>query len=483
MKFERIAQVALIGLVAAACSGSGEAEQVAPPSTEAPLVTVTVPEVASTVPEATIATTSTTIAPPTPSSLAFASGRDVGRLFQISGTQRTFEAAGGGAQLNLLPAGTLIQATSARNSGDDLWVRVRDASSEENYGWLRAQDLSPTTLFVESADPDASGELRAVRRSADPTSIVRTPGGSDVVATLDSQEIAMHGGGMALASTGQQFLDVIDPLTQTRIGWIEESSFQVIRSNRAQNQDQISLRTGPDRSVTYGAPLRAVSVSLVGCNAAQVRFANPSASLGLAVVLGQEVPYGREVGSAERWTSQSGGTLYVAPGDTATLTLATDQTRTWYFASLDADGRADANRDGTGSLIVPPGARGALSTSFESVELEGGSCLPAPVVDPDAYDVSQFPVLPLEDEDEDAEDELDGPLAFTDEDSVDGEQDEGSVDAFEETADPTASTIPADTTTTTSTTTTTTTTTTTPPTTTTTTVPDVVEDTTPDGGE
>ena len=121
MKFERIAYTAIAALLVTACSGGDE--QAAP-------TTVPVVDVATTA--APIVTTSTTAAPATtttaapattisevPESLAFASTKDLGRLFEADGQQNLHLTPGGdidGAAVD----GTLVQATSARNSDGTL---------------------------------------------------------------------------------------------------------------------------------------------------------------------------------------------------------------------------------------------------------------------------------------------------------------------------------------------------------------------------
>lgn len=372
MKFKRSAQAVALALLVAACSGD-EPQQASPTTTAVAEV-----EVTTTVPPTTQAvaapTTAVATTAPAPNSLAFASARDVGRLFEVAGAEATFANAGGGDAQGQIAPGTLVQATSAKNRDGALWVRVRETTGDlNNLGWLRADRLSPTSLFSVVDDPAQSGELRVARRSNDPISVVRTPGGTDEVLALQSQQVAMHGGSQALAADGETYLDVIDPASQTRIGWVRAASFSAIRSNLAQTQDHEPLRTRADRTVTYGAPLQSVSITQVGCNASRVTFTNPSVALGLAVVLGQDVPTGRMVGSQERWSAPSGGVLYVGPGDTATLTLPSDTPRTWYFAGLDEQLRAEAPRAADGTLSGA--ADGPVATTrSESIFIPGGAC-------------------------------------------------------------------------------------------------------------
>ena len=379
MKFQRIAQVALVAMLASACSGDS-ADQAAETTTSVPAEVVT----ESTVPPATTAPT-TTAAPattaPAPPSLAFSSAGDVGRLFVVDGLQSTFTSSDGTNLLSVLEDNTLVQATSARSGDGGLWVRVRNGETEENLGWLPADGLQPTQQFIIREGAGLSGELRVVRRSAEGSPLLVSPGGP-AVRTLASQSVAMHGGGQAIGADGTNYLDVIDAGTGARIGWIEASSFGLITSPIAQNQNQEPLASRADPTVTYGAQLQTVSVITNGCNASQVQFANPSASLGLAVLLGQSVPVGQTLSSRELWRSTGGGTLYVAPGDTATITVRTESVAAWYFTRLDGDFRAQAERSLNGSLTSEP----ALATNAIQVDLAAGSCAAesVPRVDPTA---------------------------------------------------------------------------------------------------
>jgi len=179
----------------------------------------------------------------------------------------------------------------------------------------------------------------------------------------------MHGGSEALAADGERYVDVIDPVSQTRIGWVNATKFGQIGSIKAHNQDWETVRTRRDNSITYGAPLGNISTLLVGCNATTLTFSNPSASVGLAVVLGEATPTGRAVGSREIWSAPGGGTLYVAPGDTAAITVTTGVDRTWHFAELDADLQARARRDTSGVLVAP-----AEALDVRTIDVAQGSC-------------------------------------------------------------------------------------------------------------
>ncbi len=380
MKLQRIAQAAVVALLATACTG-GE-EQTTPPTSLVVESTTQAPQTTAVVPTTT--TTVATTQAPAPATLAFASARDIGRLFEVSGTQTVYTTSQGDEAAGQVAAGSLVQATSAKVRDGEFWVRVREAAAPNtDLGWVSSTKLSPTDRAVLTSDSTKSGELRQTRRSRTPFSVVQTPGGNDEVATLASGEVAMHGGNIALASSGDTYLDVVDPTSRAAIGWIKAQDFGEIRSNIAQNQNHEALSSRPKSTIEYGAPLQVVSTSTIGCNAAQLTFLNPSVSLGLAVVLGQGVPTGTVVRGAERWSAPNGGTLYIAPGDTAVLTLVTDTPTSWFFASLDADLRAEAPRASDGSLVVADGQE-VPATNAQSIDLAGGTCVyvpPPPVFD------------------------------------------------------------------------------------------------------
>lgn len=386
MKLQKIAQAAAVAMIATACVGGGDdPQQVSPDPTVA---NVTVPSTLAPVPETIESTTTVAVATtePEPQSLAFSSTREVGRLFRIDTLQATFTGPGSEEALGQIEPGALVQTTSARESDGALWARVRSTSeAQTDLGWVPADALVPTTDFVSVSNPTRSTELRVARRTRDSIAIVQTPGSNEQVGTLQPSEVAMHGGEVATAFTGEIYLDVIDSVSKARIGWVKASHFGSIQSSLIQNGQHEALRTRPSSSTTYGAPLENVSITTVGCNATQLSFTNPSSSLGLAVVVGTATPQGSETRGVERWGAQGGGAIFIEPGDNATVTVITRQSSTWHFAQLDEDLRAKAARNADGTLTESP----ASATDVQQVQLGAGSCAPSEP-EPDAVDSDSY---------------------------------------------------------------------------------------------
>lgn len=373
MKFKRIAYTALAALLATACTGGDEqAAQTTVPvvdvaTTAAPVITTST----TAAPVATTAApTSTTAAVNAPESLAFASTRDLGRLFEVDGQQN----------LHLTPAGdidgsaadgTLVQATSARSNDGTLWVRVRATEGEfTTLGWVAADTLRPTTQSVEISNNERSGEFRGAARTLanDQLEIVSEPSGSNVVGVFTEREIGLHGGTLTLGADGSTWVDVIDVNTRARTGWVPSSYFVPVSSIQAQNDDGVDVRRRVNNDITYGAPLSAGSTNL-GCNAVQIRFASSSASTGTAIVFGEEAPVGRESGSNVVWSATRGSTVYIEAGESVTFTFPTEFARTWHFAALDADFQAEtANASfSTQDQLV--------ASNVQAFAIERGSCI------------------------------------------------------------------------------------------------------------
>ena len=371
MKFERIAYTAIAALLVTACSGGDE---------QAAETTVPVVDVATTAAPATTETaapaTTTTAAPATtttagvPESLAFASTKDLGRLFEVDGQQN----------LHLTPAGdiegsagdgTLVQATSARSSDGTLWVRVRAAGGEfETLGWVPADSLRPTTRNVEISNNERSGEFRGAARTLpnDQLEIMSEPSGSNVVGAFSEREIGLHGGTLTLGADGSTWVDVIDIDSRARLGWVPSNYFIPVSSIQAQNDDGLDVRRRIDNDMTYGAPLAAGTTNL-GCNAVQIRFASSSASIGTAIVFGEETPVGRQSGGKVVWSAARGSSVYIEPGESVTFTFPTEFARTWYFTALDADLQAQAENSSFANQDE------ILASNVQSFAIERGSCI------------------------------------------------------------------------------------------------------------
>ncbi len=385
MHSRRFVVAALLAFFAVACSG-GE-EQVVPEQTStttaAPAAELREP--ASTVaPEATVPA-STTIASPAddvPDSLAFASTKDIGRLFEVTGSGVVLDGPSGELAASL-GDGTLVQAAAARATGDELMVGIVDPLEPSvALGWINADDLRPTTRTVLTSDPEIAAQLRQARRGpgADDVPVYTAPAtNSSVVRTLANREIAMHGGNETIAADGSQWLDVIDSNTRSLIGWVPIDQFLILTSNSAMDDEQIDTDRRADSAISYGAPLPAGQIVSVGCNATQIAFSNSSSS-GLALVFGTEVPVAAQTGDTEVWQATGGTRLFVEPGATMTLTVATDGPRTWYFTGLDETFRAPS---------VPSLVDGLVeATSYQEIALPGGSCVyEAPIPEDAEYDV------------------------------------------------------------------------------------------------
>ena len=402
MNLQRFAGALALVLALAACSGS-EADAQGVPDTAAVQATVapqttavieTSPEVAPTTSQAT-APASPVVTSTIPESLAFQGVADVGSLFEVDGDTTVTDAPAGEFASSIADS-TLVRVVQTVGREGELWVLVVDTADLEAapIGWVRASSLRDTNRSVVIDDPASFGELLRVAGSVDRVDILTAAGGTAVAGELEGGEVALHGGSTALSADGRVWLDVLDPDTRTRIGWVPEQLLVVVRSTFAHDQDFGNVATSPEPGVTYGAPLVAPQVSLTGCNAVQVEIRNDSA-LGLAVLVGLDAPVGQAVGDREVWVSRSGATFFARPGETITLTLAAESTNLWHFAGLDREFRAQADRLSNGSLVDVP----ATATSFEVIQVNAGACVTAP---PDAPPVSDVPLDEPEEGDEQA---------------------------------------------------------------------------------
>lgn len=381
MKLHRAAIVAGAALVAAACSGDDPV--VAPETTVAVTTTIATPETTA----APITTTTVAVTVPTvddvPESLAFSSNRDVGRLFEADGAVQLFDNPGGDGS-GALEDGRLVRASAAQSRDDVLFVGIVDPDDPGvALGWVEAQDLRPTSQFVLSSDPSLANQLGAAISSSgqDTIEVAAQPGGSATVATLQNRESVFFVGNSALAADGQVWVEISRGASATPIGWIPSRNYADVRSTSARDGSFDDTARRPDNEVTYGAPLPTVAVGATGCNAVQIQLDNPSSSLGMAFVLGSEVPSAIVGASRESW---SGSSLFVAPGASTTITLPSANTATWFFAALDADFEAEANRTAQGELVGEAGSR-AVATNVQEVTVPAGACgfvPPAPVPAP-----------------------------------------------------------------------------------------------------
>lgn len=470
MKLHRAAIVAGAALLAAACSGDEPAA--APETTVAVVESAESPTTAA--PSATAApTTVATIENDAPASLAFASTRDIGRLFEIDGVTQLFDGPGGDVTATL-EDGRLVQAGAARNVDGTLFVGVIDPTNPTAaLGWVDSTALRPTTQFLTSSDTSRANQLGTAARTSgqDAIEVTTQPGGSSVVATLTNRENILFSGNSALASDGQTWFEVLSTNTGTPLGWVPSRNFSVVRSNSALDDDFGTTDRSPSSAVTYSVQLPPIEVGLTACNAVQIELSNPSSAQGMGFVFGSEIPSAVVGVSQEVW---SGTQLFVGPGESTTLTLLNDVQTTWYFATLDNDRQAIAARTAAGDLLGQSGTRVA-ATDVQQVIVPTGSCAFVRELTADEETKLLYNASVAVDEaelDEEAESEQEAEEG-TDGEAIDGEE-----------VDSDAATTTTTTTTTTaapSTTTTTTTTTTTAPTTTTTTAAPTTTVATADG--
>jgi hypothetical protein len=398
MNWQQLAGPAVVLLLGAACSG-GDAEEGASSSTSAAPGREHASTTTTT--QSDEVTTSSTPDSPNltiPSSLAFASTDDIGRIFEVNATGFTvsaYETTSVAGDSISLEDGELVQATSAREVDGVLWVSVASVTGDRtSLGWLTADDLRPTAQSIRDDDPTVVGQFRRVAATLpdDQLGVYSSPGAlGPVLGTLSESEIAMHGGGSALAPSGVRWLDVIDLNTRVRIGWVEARPFSTLRSIEATVGGGVDVDRRADRDITYGQDLPTGSVSAVGCNATQISFATGSAA-GNAIVFGTTVPTGRLLrgtDSVYQWSASNGSTVFVDPGDTVTFTLPSESGQTWFFAALDESLEAASEMTGAGEPVVDPNGR-VVSTESQTFVVPAGSCV---YVAPDEENPSIDPYL------------------------------------------------------------------------------------------
>ena len=361
-------------LVVTACTGGDGAEQAAqqviPDADEqsnvarsvgTPSETTTPPAEQS--PEPAV---DTTTAPQVPNSLAFASADDVGRLFSVNLDIITATNAGGEPDGTTVAEGTIIQASSLTTEDDVLWVRIEStAPGGGTIGWLPSNVLSPTTQAIEITDPAFAREFRQVASvvEGDQLPILPNPGSGTPTGFLAESEIALHGGTSAIDPDGARWLDVLEPESGTRVGWVLARSLGTLGNGVIQNESGTRAASSPLDGVSYGQSVVG-GISATGCNAVQITLANPSASAGLGVVLGTTSPIGRELGANRfQW---SGTSVFSEAGSDLTITIPNGG-QTWFFASLNSEGQAEFstfNEDGR-----------AVASNVQEIAVPGSACV------------------------------------------------------------------------------------------------------------
>lgn len=356
----RLAPLALVVVIASACSGGGEQ----PTTDQAAPVTTVSPDATTTTKPAESPTTSSTksISGPindAPQSLAFSSSSDLGRLFEIDGSVSPAESAGSDTTGPLLSDGTVVQTTNLRANDGEIWARVNTTELDsEVLGWVPADSLRPTTQSIERFDPDRANEFRKVSRAVvdDLLDIYASPGGTgSTTGSLIETEVAMHGGNDVLMASGESWVDVVDPTTNQRLGWVLGESFTTLTSIEAKRPDGTDVDRRADPSASYGGDISAGDVTAVGCNAQQISFRALGSSRGSAIVFGNVVPTGtplRGSTSEFRWSATGGSTVYVDAGETVTFTFPSADSAIWYFTTLGDDGQPEFRRTGDGAVAT-----------------------------------------------------------------------------------------------------------------------------------
>lgn len=439
VKLHRVVIVAGATLIGAACSGE---EPVAAPQTTAVVAQTIAPAPVTTAPTPT----TTVLIDEVPESLAFGSARDVGRLFEIDGATQVLDSPAGEVA-STLQDGLLVLAAAARTGGDTLFVGIVDPNDPTiALGWVDSQRLRPTTQVFTSTDESRIDQLGAAVRTSgqDNIDVVVSPGSSSVVSTLEHRETVLFSGTQARSSDGRTWLEVLTTTSGDPIGWVNSRNWAPVRGNLAQDGDFSDTSRRPSNAVTYGAPLPLVQASTIGCNAVSIEIANPSSSQGMAFIFANEVPFAIVGQDPETW---QGSRLFVEPGDSTTLTLLNESAATWYFAGLNSDLVANADRLVGGTLAGLEGSR-SLAVDVQQVAVATGSCafVPPPVENNDEYDLSGGVEEELEEEFEEVDGDIEGEIDGTE--TVDQDPPETTVSSTTTTVAPTTTTIASTTTTT-----------------------------------
>ena len=234
----RISTVGLtVALVLTACSGDAE-PQAANPETGR---TVQIPATTTTTTSVPPSTTTTILAP---STLAFSSSADVGRLFSLNRDITASTQPGGEADASAIGAGTIVQTSNLRSTDGTMWVRVEATTPDgPTLGWVPVDAISPTAESVFYENRQTARELRQVTRAVNDgvLNLLPSPGAGAPIASLAQDEIAMHGGVTGLAPSGEDWVDVIDPATGSRLGWVPARSFTRIRGGLLQDLSLIHI--------------------------------------------------------------------------------------------------------------------------------------------------------------------------------------------------------------------------------------------------
>lgn len=385
----RLAPLAVVVAVSGACAGDGGepgAEQAAPVTTVAQDTSssTTAPPEQPTTSTPTSLSNSKDDAPET---LAFSSSSDLGRLFEVDGSVAPATSAGSDEVGQPLDDGTLVQATNLRARDGEIWVRINSTDLDSTvFGWVAADSLRPTTQSVERFNPNNVTEFRQVSRAVvgDLLDVYSSPGGTgSKIDSMIETEIAMHGGNDVLSASGDRWVDIIEPDTQQRIGWVLASSFTSLTTIEAKSSDGSDVDRRADPSISYGGGISTGTVVAIGCNAQQIQFTPTSPSLGSAIVFGNAVPTGTPLRGSDtvfRWSASGGSTVYVDPGETVTFSFPSQGSKTWYFTTLGVDGQASYATSGGTADLNPSGK--AVANNVQDFPVSPGSCAAPELTEP-----------------------------------------------------------------------------------------------------
>ncbi len=390
---------ALLALVCAtaACSG-GEAPEVAAPVATTIVQTTSVPSTAAPTTSEVVA--ETTVAPTEiedpPPSLAFASSRDLGRLYTFDSSDGEVFAsldAAGVADIGPLPADQTVVALSAKSRDGELWVLVgRAEEADRAIGWVPARILVASTEIIEAFLVDNSGQFRRVvnvRSSSFLNVRANASVDSDAVGQLGPNATFMHGGYTATSGDGEEWVDIVDAATGERIGWVLERFAAEVSGVEAQTTDGVDAARRADRDTTYGGAIGSAGITALGCNAAQLTLSGSDSSVGTGVLFGTSADYNTELG---RWSLSGGGDVWLSPGESLVLTLPRLVPNTWYLVAVDAAGAAVPQPSLDGGVASAPTSVGDL-ISFDVASDYCGT----PPAAPDPEELDEDFILDLED--------------------------------------------------------------------------------------
>ena len=244
-----------VALIAAACTGDGESTATPDDGVGRSIGGAEQTATTTTTTTAPVETTTTTTVL-APSTLAFSSSDDVGRLFAVSQDITAATSAGGQPDAAVVTAGTIVQASSFRDNDDAIWVRIESTAPDgPTLGWVPAAALDPTLESVFFQDDTFSRQFRQVSGSVpdDQLGVFASPGAGAPLFFLQEDAIAMHGGVTALSPSGDFWLDIVDPDSGDRTGWVEARFFSRV-GGEIRDENGNDVDRSPEDGVSYGQP-------------------------------------------------------------------------------------------------------------------------------------------------------------------------------------------------------------------------------------